>query len=233
MRDITRDNFGLLIAYLLPGFVALWGAAYHVEAVQSWLRSTPPDAPTVGGFLYATLASTALGLVLSAVRWAVIDRILARLGVRQPNWDFDQFSERLAAYELLVAHHYRYYQFYANLLVALLCTYLSRLLVLKTWHGREAWLALGLLLVEGVLFVGAWDTLRKYYVRTGALLGAKPTGGGLSRGDSGCEPGESLAARGADETGRLPLDHSTGGDHDPAGESGSNPHQGTCRKRRE
>ena len=70
MRDLTRDNFGLLIAYLLPGFVALWGAAYHVEAVQSWLRSTAPDAPTIGGFLYATLASTALGLVISAVRWA-------------------------------------------------------------------------------------------------------------------------------------------------------------------
>jgi hypothetical protein len=232
MRDITRDNFGLLIAYLLPGFVALWGAAYHVEAVRSWLRSTPPDAPTVGGFLYATLASTALGLVISAVRWAVIDRILARLGVRQPQWDFDQFSERLAAYEVLVAHHYRYYQFYANLLVALLGTYLSRLLVLKTWQGREAWIALGFLLVEAVLFAGAWDTLRKYYLRTGALLGAKCTGGELARGGPRGEPGESLVARSGHETGRPPVGHSTGGDCDRAGGSGSKPPRGTWRRRR-
>ena len=67
MRDLTRDNFGLLIAYVLPGFVTLWGAAYHIEAVRPWLQSTAPDAPTIGGFLYATLASTALGLIVVAV----------------------------------------------------------------------------------------------------------------------------------------------------------------------
>ena len=31
-------------------------------------------------------------------------------------------------------------------------------------------------LIEGVLFAGSWDTLRKYYARTDALLGAKPAG---------------------------------------------------------
>src|SRR5262249_51372138 len=154
------------------------------------------------------------------------------LGVRQPQWDFDQFSERLAAYEGLVAHHYRYYQFYANLLVALLCTYLSRLLVLKTWHGRESGIAPGFLLVDRVLFFVAWDTLRKYYVRTGALLRAKPVGGELARGNSRRERGESLAARGEDKTDRIPVDPSPGGDRDRAGESGSNPQADTCRKRR-
>ena len=176
MQDLTRDNFGLLIAYLLPGFVALWGAAYHVEVVRSWLESTPPDAPSIGGFLYVTLASTALGLIVSAARWAVVDRLFARLGVRQPAWDFDLFTERLAAYEVLVSYHYRYYQFYANMLVALASTYLSRLLAAPAWGGREAWIAVGFLLVEAVLLAGSLDTLRKYYARTGALLGSKPAG---------------------------------------------------------
>ncbi len=176
MRDITRDNFGLLIAYLLPGFVALWGAAYHIEAVRLWLRSTSPDAPTIGGFLYATLASTALGLVLSAVRWAVVDRILGWYGVRPPQWDFTLFAERLAAYETLVSNHYRYYQFYANTLVDIWFTYVSRLLALPAWCRREVWLGIGFLGIECILVMGSWDTLRKYYVRTGALLGQGPVG---------------------------------------------------------
>ena len=176
MRDLTRDNFGLLVAYVLPGFITLWGAAYHIEAVRSWLRSTAPDAPTVGGFLYATLASTALGLVVSAVRWAVIDRLLAGFGLRQPAWDFGLFAERLAAYEVLVSNHYRYYQFYANMLVALAISYVSRLLAVRTWDCREGWLVIGFILVEALLFAGAWDTLHKYYARTDALLGTKPAG---------------------------------------------------------
>lgn len=195
MRDLTQDNFGLLIAYLLPGFVALWGMAYHVETIQLWLQSTAPNAPTIGGFLYATLASTALGLVVSAVRWALVDRILGWLGVRQPEWDFDQFSERLAAYEVLVANHYRYYQFYANMLVALICTYLSRLVAQKTSHGREGWIAAGVVIVEAILFAGAWDTLRKYYVRTGALLTAKSVRSDPTVGDCCCELDENVALR--------------------------------------
>jgi hypothetical protein len=175
MRDVTHDNFGLLIAYLLPGFVVLWGAAYHVETARSWIGATPSDAPTVGGFLYATLASTAAGLIVSAVRWAIVDRVMKRLGVRQPAWDFDLFAVRLAAYEVLVAQHYRYYQFYANMLVALAWAYSCRLAALKPWGVRECWVAFGFVLIEAVLFVGSWDTLRKYYGRTAALLGAGPT----------------------------------------------------------
>lgn len=174
MRDITRDNFGLLIAYLLPGFVVLWGVSYHEVTVRSWLRATAPDAPSIGGFLYATLASTALGLIVSAVRWAVIDRVLSWLGVRQPEWDFELFSERLAAYEVLVSNHYRYYQFYANTFVALLFTYSSRLTLLTTWGRREAWIFLAVIVTEAILFVGSRDTLKKYFTRTGELLRTKP-----------------------------------------------------------
>jgi hypothetical protein len=174
MRDLTQDNFGLLIAYLLPGFVALWGAAYYVGAVHTWIHATPPDAPSVGGFLYSTLASTAAGVVLSAIRWATIDRILAWSGVRQPTWQFELLAERLAAYEFLVCQHYRYYQFYANMAVALACTYGLRLLHLPTWTSREAVTTVAFLVLEAVLLLGSWDTLRKYYARTSALLANRP-----------------------------------------------------------
>lgn len=172
MRDLRRDNFGILIAYLLPGSVALWGASYHVEAVRPWFQASPGDAPSIGGFLFATLASTSLGMVVSALRWALVDTVLSRLGVRPPRWNFELFAERLAAYEFLIAHHYRYYQFYANMLVALAIAYASRILAGVAWGRTEASIAAGFVTIEAVLCAGSWDTLTKYYARTDALLRA-------------------------------------------------------------
>lgn len=119
MKDVTSESFGPLIAYLLPGFVALWGASYFSETVHAWLAVSPEAAPTVGGFLYVTLGSTAAGLVVSAMRWAIIDRLYHRTGIREPRWDFTRLSANFEAFEGLVQNHYRYYQFYSNLLVAL------------------------------------------------------------------------------------------------------------------
>src|SRR5437667_438340 len=81
VKDVTSDNFGLLIAYLLPGFVALWALRPFVGGVDLLLAAPPGAAPSVGGFLYGTLASTAAGLVVSGVRWAVVDQVYHRTGI--------------------------------------------------------------------------------------------------------------------------------------------------------
>src|SRR5258708_7235024 len=75
LKEPSVTNFGLLIAFLLPGFVALWGISYVSEPVRSWFGSTPDYAPSVGGFLYVTLASIVAGLTVSTVRWIVIDTV--------------------------------------------------------------------------------------------------------------------------------------------------------------
>jgi hypothetical protein len=172
VKAVSSDNFGLLIAYLLPGFVALWAVSYFSETVQSWLGTSPVAAPTVGGFLYVTLGSTAIGLIISAVRWAILDTLHHRTGINEPNWRFAQLPERLPAFEALVEYHYRYYQFYSNMLVAILFSYGTRLTALHRWPGHDGWGEVALFLVVIVLFLGSRDTLRKYYSRASALLHA-------------------------------------------------------------
>ncbi len=54
MQDVSTRNFGLLIAYLLPGFTTLWGLSYVSETIRLWLGSPPTSLPTAGGFLYVT-----------------------------------------------------------------------------------------------------------------------------------------------------------------------------------
>lgn len=112
MSDVTRSNFGLLIAYLLPGFTLLWGLRELSPTVEQWLGSTPHDAPSIAGFLYGTLASVAAGLTVSTLRWLLIDTIHHRTGVPLPDWNFAGLRDRVAGFDVLIEIHYRYYQFY-------------------------------------------------------------------------------------------------------------------------
>lgn len=171
MQERSIDNFGLLIAYVVPGFLSLWGASYFVPTVQVWLHGTSVDSPTVGGFLYLTIASIAAGLTASTIRWAIIDTIHHRTGVQPPTWDFSLLHNSVEAFDLLVQIHYRYYQFYGNSLVALTFAYLARRASAGSWTP-VMWLDAVFIIIAIVFVAGSRDALRKYYVRTAQVLHA-------------------------------------------------------------
>ena len=100
MNDVTARNFGLAIAYLIPGFIGLAGVAAVSDVIRTWLGGD--GGPTVGGFLYVSLGSIAAGMTVSAMRWAVIDTIHHFTGLRRPKWDDSKLNERLRAVEHLV-----------------------------------------------------------------------------------------------------------------------------------
>ena len=72
-----------------------------------------------GGFLYLTVAAFFAGLVVSTFRWLLIDSIHSHTGLKQPLWNFAKLADRQEAFAMLVDAHYRYYQFYANSMIAL------------------------------------------------------------------------------------------------------------------
>ena len=128
MGELSERNFGLVIAYVLPGFVGLWGISYFSPTVDLWLRTPQLGTPNIAGFCYATLASLAVGLTVSAVRWAIIDTIHHATGIAPPPWRFARFDDKLQGFMVLVESHYRFYQFYANTFVAAAFCYRARLL---------------------------------------------------------------------------------------------------------
>jgi hypothetical protein len=109
-------------------------------------------------------------MVISCVRWLVIDRIHAWTGLTAPAWDDAKLADRVAAFDYLVESHYRYYQFVANALVAVLLTY-----SVHRWRATLPLLGLGsdaaVLLLCVVLFAASRDALAKYYKRTNHLVG--------------------------------------------------------------
>ena len=170
MSDLTGKNFGLLIAYVLPGFVALWGVGRFSKTVDSWITASQQHAPTVGGFLYVTLASLALGLTVSAVRWATIDTLHHKTGIKPPSLEFSTLGDKLDGFHGLVENHYRYYQFYSNMFVSLVVVFLAVADFPKDLCEIGLPTA-GCLFLELVFLAGSRDALRKYYARAERLLG--------------------------------------------------------------
>ncbi len=171
MKDDSISNFGLLIAYILPGLVALWGGSQLIPSLSSWILPTTAEAPTVGGFLYTTVAAIGAGLTASTVRWLVIDPLHHATGIARPQFDFSRFAERVEAYHVLNENHYRYYQFYANTLMAGLFAYF-------TWRCRRSlvdeplgWPEFACALLAAVFFAASRDTLRRFYARLSSVLG--------------------------------------------------------------
>jgi hypothetical protein len=171
MKEVSSSNFGILIAFILPGFVVLWGASYFSETVRLWLSGTDSTTPTVGGFMYVTLASVAAGMTASTVRWAVIDSIHRWTGLPQPAWDFSRLQENLTAYTVLNDIHYKFYQFHGNAEVALVFVYLARRVHLGFFAAPLDLIDAGFLMLAVILFIGSRDTLAKYYSRVSQLLG--------------------------------------------------------------
>jgi hypothetical protein len=166
---LTESSFGLTIAYLLPGFVSLWGLSLVSPTVRAWLGSSSLNAPTLGGFLYVTIGSLTAGLILSTVRWLLLDSLHHATGLKQPQRDFSRLQEQILAFSTVVADHYRYYQFYGNMLFAAGFSYILWL-TYRPAEGLHAIPLLGFLLLEGILFLGSRDTLHKYYDRLRQIL---------------------------------------------------------------
>jgi hypothetical protein len=169
MEAFSRQ-FGLMIAYLLPGFIGLMGLAPFVPSVSEWLQGVGWGELGLGPPIYAILAALTLGMLFSCVRWLLIDHIHHWTGIRPPALKLASLEVRLGAFHYIVENKYRYYQFHSNALIALLWAYLPNRLLQKfplLGFGTD----LGVLILCAVLFAGSRDGLAKYYADIGQLAG--------------------------------------------------------------
>lgn len=172
----STNQFGLMVAYLLPGFIGLAGIASFVPVVATWLRPTTYAEASLGPPIYAVIAATTIGMLASCFRWLLIDHIHERTGVVPPIWDDTQLEERIVAFNYLVESHYRYYQFVGNTLIAVLAAYgLNRFMDTSPLLGVGTDVAV--VFLSAALFAASRDALSKYYTRTGRLVGQVQTKG--------------------------------------------------------
>ena len=112
MQPVTASNFGFLVAYLIPGYVVLM-------RTDEYLQLLPLEAEwSLGGLLTVTVVSLVYGMIISALRWLLIDFLHHATGIRPRRWCFSSLQANVNAYELIVRHQYQYYQFYSNMILA-------------------------------------------------------------------------------------------------------------------
>jgi hypothetical protein len=114
MPIISSRQFGLIVAFLIPGFIGLAGLTPLIPIVADWLRPVNLGNFGIGPTVYALMAATGVGMVLSCIRWLAIDHLLAWSGIPASDWDFRKLHDHLETLNYLSDNHYRYYQFYAN-----------------------------------------------------------------------------------------------------------------------
>ena len=119
MSQFSEKNFGLVIAYILPGFTVVWGVSFVSPTVDSWLNASQQAAPTVAGLLLVTVASLASGLVVTAqFAGPSLTRSTTGQAFRLRTGSSRNLQDRLSGFLAIVENHYRYYQCYANMFVA-------------------------------------------------------------------------------------------------------------------
>ncbi len=162
-RETSPGNFGLLIVYVIPGFTALGGLPSPATTLSAKALIGTGGEASLAGFLYVTVEAITAGLIVSAVRWLMIDTLHHRTGLRRPLLDFASLDRNVSAFEFLVQSHYWFYQFYANMVVALVWAYFM------AGDPRDArgWVYGPLAIL---FFLASRDALRKYYERAGDLL---------------------------------------------------------------
>jgi hypothetical protein len=170
MTETSSRQFGLIVAYLLPGFIGLVGFVPLFPVIGQWLVPVSGSGLGIGPPVYAIMAATAVGLVVSCFRWLLLDQLHHRTGVQPPAWNDARLDSVLRGFDYLVQNHFRYYEFCGNTLIALLWSY-GVIRFIGTFAFLGIGSDLGMVILCVVLFTASRDALKKYYKRTGQLLG--------------------------------------------------------------
>jgi len=123
-------DFGIFIAFILPGSVAVYGLRYvspRISALWSMLES---GQIIVGPLILLAVAALAAGLIVSALRVVVLEPIFCLTGVQEKELNYQKLAnpDHLELFKEMIENVYRYAQFYGNMLLALLfCTFLRYL----------------------------------------------------------------------------------------------------------
>lgn len=160
-------EFGLVIAYLIPGFLGLYALAGRVEAIKA-LVGGEQKVPQAASIIPLILLALAVGITINATSWALLRPLIGLSGVKRPaRLDYTKIKpEQIPLYNLIVESNFRYHQFYGNVLVAIIMlapVWLASPLATNVLRN------LSFFFVVVILFLAARDSLQRAYKRMLAL----------------------------------------------------------------
>jgi len=121
------------------------------------------------------IADSANATCFGPFLWILIDTIHHLTGIPRPtNWDFTQFQKLVSAHDALTEFHYRYYQFYGSMFIALPIAYVARRSSVGLFTAPLGWIDILVPLLMIIFFAGSRDAYRKFNARVGAMFITPP-----------------------------------------------------------
>jgi hypothetical protein len=171
MKDITSTSFGYIIAFLLPGLLALYALGYWSSGVRDLLQPALRADATVGPSVILILVALGTGLLVSALRFFIFEKFLCS----RHHFPRDMFKKlsgenKLLSFRAVVDEHYRYHQFYGGCAVSATILYFGWLRINHTLGSGLLWTTISFLVFELVLMRTAMNTFVRYVERGNIVL---------------------------------------------------------------
>jgi len=158
--QITR-NFGFIIAFLLPGFIGLWGISYFDRGVESWIKRASSGPTSIGDFLLVVVASLGIGIFVSGLRCLLFEELNLLKALKAPAKVGQENRGPLSVQREANENFYKFYLFYANTAVAVFVVFVvSLFLPSHEWTLLPK--AIALVVSEVILVFSAKDSIKRY-----------------------------------------------------------------------
>ena len=176
MEGITLTLFGLIVAYLLPGMVVIYGLTFWFPGLMEMLKLFATNDSNPWFFLLFVFSSLIFGLILNSFRWFFFEKF------RKKRFPFSLFDFKkldaefkLNAFLALLAENYRYYQFAGCMVIVLPVIYLGWLIkYVSAMSWGNIYLSIFVfLVVEAMNFMGALVAWKRYIERFSSVLGCE------------------------------------------------------------
>jgi hypothetical protein len=161
--DLTPSAFGILLANLLPGVMALYAVGLVVPEVSKLLGDAFINDVGFGPLLLVIILAVFAGLLIGGLRTLIYEDLFfthVRHVKRPDGEDLQAFarSDTLAAYRAAIEELYRYHRFWGGLSLSL--PFLAVAILIRSWGNLTApeWtgLAIAFMLSETISIIRAY-----------------------------------------------------------------------------
>jgi hypothetical protein len=175
VKELTITSFGLIIAYLLPGLIGLYGMSFWFPRIGAAFQTFLTSESNVGLFLLIVLGALAVGLLIHGIRWIIVEVWCSGKDLRLDPELFARLSgeRKMPAFRTAVDEIYRYHQWWGGMAIAgpvLFFGWLNSPDSVQDGLSRSWYLWLAFLALQALVMYAAWRVWGMYVTRLQLIL---------------------------------------------------------------
>ena len=184
VKELTITSFGLIIAYLLPGLIGLYGMSFWFPRIGAAFDTFLTSESNVGLFFLIVLSALAVGMLIHGIRWIVVEVWCSTPNLRLDPELFAKLAgeRKLPAFRTAVDEIYRYHQWWGGIAIAgpiVFVGWMNSTEALKVGTNQSVALWLAFLALETLVMYAAWRVWEMYVTRLKLILKGEDTMSGV------------------------------------------------------